>query len=672
MAKSLRVKTQVAETIAVLIAAVRELYCCTAAAARRESANDRRSLFTTEQNHNCSVHWFCSSAHAPSRPQHSTTLHKLSDSHIPQTPAVDSSHSSSRPSPHSFHCQQYQPAMSDSTPTEPTYSTEPTLSTPGPTSQLGLHPSSFPPIDADADVDRLTSLPSLCMNCREEGETRLLLTSIPYFRDVIIMSFNCPHCHFQSSEVQPAAEIQDRGRRFTLTVTHTNQPDTHRDLNRQLIKSETATLTLPTLDFTIAPTRTRGDINTVEGVLGNVIDSLQVDQPNRALQDMETHDKIGALIEKLQAMKDGELSFTLVVEDHSGNSYIENPYAPHPDPRVKLETYARTPEQTDELGYAQEAVQESEEKEQAGRAALLKRQGSVKAGTATSDSGAFAVSPLLHEKVDTYFNVSDRSAVLKSTCHACHRECETRMAVTDIPHFKEVVLMATQCDHCGYRDTEVKPAGRVSTHAIRTTLQVRSADDLKRDVLKSDTSSVEIPEIDLELVAGTLGGKYTTLEGILNDVKTQLSSLNPFHLGDSSEEGEAAPFRNFLRSLDALIDGTRPFTFVLDDPLGNSFVWTELGEGKDEQLTVERYERTWEQNEELGLNDLSIDVNDYATDEDVKVYEAEMKAEAEQRGVGADEKQAKKEAGERARLLEGVKEGKVGGLIRVDESEKDS
>ena len=559
--------------------------------------------------------------------------------------------------------------MSEPAPNE---TTEPTLSTPGPTSQVGLHTSSFPPIDADADVDRITSIPSLCMSCGEEGETRLLLTSIPYFRDVIIMSFTCPHCNHHSSEVQPAAEIQDKGRRFILAVSHTNQQETHRDLNRQLIKSETASLGLPHIDFTIAPTRTRGDINTVEGVLGNIIDSLQVDQPNRALQDTDTYTKIAALIVQLQAMKDGEQSFTVVLEDHSGNSYIENPYAPHPDPRVKLETYTRTPEQTEELGYAQEEIQESEQKEQAGRAALLQRQGSVKAGTATSDSGAFAVSPLLHEKVDTYFNVSDRSAVLKSTCPACHHECETRMAVTDIPHFKEVVLMATQCEFCGYRDTEVKPAGRVSSHAIRTTLQVRTADDLKRDVLKSDTSSITIPEIDLELVAGTLGGKYTTLEGILNDIKTQLSSLNPFHMGDSSEVGEAAPFRAFLQSLDALIEGTRPFTFVLDDPLGNSFVWTELGEGKDEQLQVEKYERTWDQNEELGLNDVSVEVSDYATDEDVKVFEAEMKREAEHDEGEAPQVKAKKTADERTRLLEGVKEGKVGGLIRVKETEDES
>jgi zinc finger protein len=32
---------------------------------------------------------------------------------------------------------------------------------------------------------------SLCMSCEEQGETRLLLTSIPHFKEVIISSFYC-------------------------------------------------------------------------------------------------------------------------------------------------------------------------------------------------------------------------------------------------------------------------------------------------------------------------------------------------------------------------------------------------------------------------------------------------------------------------------------------------
>jgi zinc finger protein len=35
-------------------------------------------------------------------------------------------------------------------------------------------------------------------------------------------------------------------------------------------------------------------------------------------------------------------------------------------------------------------------------------------------------------------------------------------------------------------------------------------------VLKSDSCSVQIPELELELGTGTLGGVYTTVEGLVS------------------------------------------------------------------------------------------------------------------------------------------------------------
>lgn len=41
-----------------------------------------------------------------------------------------------------------------------------------------------------------------------KGVTRLLLTSIPFFREVIVMSFRCEHCGFQNNEIQSAGQIR--------------------------------------------------------------------------------------------------------------------------------------------------------------------------------------------------------------------------------------------------------------------------------------------------------------------------------------------------------------------------------------------------------------------------------------------------------------------------------
>ena len=50
--------------------------------------------------------------------------------------------------------------------------------------------------------------------------------------------------------------------------------------------------------------------------------------------------------------------------------------------------------------------------------------------------------------------------------------------------------------------------------------------------MQSDTCGVRIPELDLELVEGTLGGRFTTVEGLLQNIIDQLSDqANPNMLG---------------------------------------------------------------------------------------------------------------------------------------------
>lgn len=51
-------------------------------------------------------------------------------------------------------------------------------------------------LDVD-DAERFNpgeQIESLCMQCHEQGMTRMLLTYIPYFKEVIVVSFRCDHC----------------------------------------------------------------------------------------------------------------------------------------------------------------------------------------------------------------------------------------------------------------------------------------------------------------------------------------------------------------------------------------------------------------------------------------------------------------------------------------------
>ena len=72
-----------------------------------------------------------------------------------------------------------------------------------------------------------------------------------------------------------------------------------------------------------------------------------------------TADKVDSIISQLRKCKDGERDFTLIVDDISGNSFIENLHAPEKDPYMTIEYYTRQPQQDARLGLQQ--VDEKEE-----------------------------------------------------------------------------------------------------------------------------------------------------------------------------------------------------------------------------------------------------------------------------------------------------------------------
>lgn len=120
-------------------------------------------------------------------------------------------------------------------------------------------------LEAEDIARNITEIDSLCMNCREQGQTRLLPTRIPYFREVIVTSFSCPHCGFENCELMPAASYDDLGMRFELKV------ETKADLNRQVAQAKFATIRIPELDLEVPSTRgsklnSRFEMNCYQGL----------------------------------------------------------------------------------------------------------------------------------------------------------------------------------------------------------------------------------------------------------------------------------------------------------------------------------------------------------------------------------------------------------------------
>ena len=51
-----------------------------------------------------------------------------------------------------------------------------------------------------------------CHSCGLEGEQKMCTTSIPYFKELIIMSFLCGFCGTKSTEVKVGGEVSDFGK----------------------------------------------------------------------------------------------------------------------------------------------------------------------------------------------------------------------------------------------------------------------------------------------------------------------------------------------------------------------------------------------------------------------------------------------------------------------------
>jgi zinc finger protein len=318
-----------------------------------------------------------------------------------------------------------------------------------------------------------------------------------------------------------------------------------------------------------------------------------------------------------------EREFTIAIDDPAGNSYIEDPNAPHRDPNLRCEEYEHTPNHEGLLGLQPSTgaihMGPIENHNLIENDPSPSRRYSLEVDEHRASSIGSRIGPM-REKVMTF----------PTTCPHCRTRAETKMRVTDIPHFKEVVIMCLQCEHCGYRSNEIKGGVAIPRLGTKITLRAMDVRDLAREVLKSDTSGVSVPELDLELDEGGLGGMYTTVEGLLLKMHDGLRDVHPFGPGDSSVERqstcagevgsaprrECARYDELLTQLKDAAMGLRfPFTLILVDPCSNTFVGPRCGTMHfdrmcdDEGLEIEEFERTDDQNEGLGLNDIRTETN---------------------------------------------------------------
>ena len=139
-----------------------------------------------------------------------------------------------------------------------------------------------------------------------------------------------------------------------------------------MVKSETCTVTIPDFELTIPPSK--GQLTTVEGLLGDIQTDLGADQPLRRIENEAAYNKIQVILDGIKEIladdddeeeeesatgqvkvskaseKDVPMKpFTITLDDPAGNSFLEF-YGSMSDPKWNMRTYRRTRQQNIDLG----------------------------------------------------------------------------------------------------------------------------------------------------------------------------------------------------------------------------------------------------------------------------------------------------------------------------------
>lgn len=398
------------------------------------------------------------------------------------------------------------------------------------------------------------------------------------------MSFYCDNCHFANNEIQPAGEIQERGSVYTLRI------DNLEDLERQIVKSDTAVFRLEHPEIEVPPGR--GRLTNLEGILSEMLSDLDGPQKKRKKEDPELWEKVDLVIQPLlgilQAHKK-QLPCTITLNDPAGNSWIEpSPADFSKKDKYIFKEYPRSDDQNEALGLG-----ETEEQK----------------------DGAEGVQSDGMEGVDI---VEGQAYELPVTCPGCRKnQGLTVIQMVKIPHFKQVIVWKTQCAACEYSEGVVKTGGAISPKGQRISVNIRGPKDLGRDILKSETCLLTIPEIEISVQRGTLGGRFTTVEGLLTEIRDSLKGKvygldGENESSDSRPESDRQAWTNVFGQLDKAIEGEIPFTIVMEDPLSNCYCqsYDDIGPGMDSQIQSEEYERTEEEEDDLGLADMKTKLNE--------------------------------------------------------------
>lgn len=137
-------------------------------------------------------------------------------------------------------------------------------------------------------------------------------SEVPFFGKILLFSMRCHSCKYAKADVE--METSQKPNKVRFTVENKN------DLNVRVIRSSTATITIPHVGSLQPGENAEGFVSNVEGVIERF--KKQIEHLKEATNDVKEKKKAKNLLKKLQKVLQGEETLTITLKDSAGNSGI--------------------------------------------------------------------------------------------------------------------------------------------------------------------------------------------------------------------------------------------------------------------------------------------------------------------------------------------------------------
>lgn len=155
----------------------------------------------------------------------------------------------------------------------------------------------------------------------------------------------------------------------------------------------------------------------------------------------------------------------------------------------------------------------------------------------------------------------------KICCPLCQTDLVMNWQRDNIPYFGEILYVSARCQ-CSFRFADTMILS--SKEPMRYEMPVETSEDLDARVIRSTSGTIRIPEMGVTIEPGSVSESYVTnIEGVLQRIRDVLITASRWVQGDEEKSSRS---EELLCMLEAVIQGKRKITVIVEDPLGNSAI----------------------------------------------------------------------------------------------------